>query len=296
MPTLIAVMRLPTVPWSLRSRCCRLIRTIYVDCDPFHQLNVNIHTHVWSGLSHLNSSDDCIEGSSSTGVSDERTQQVRELKNLLVALLCEDRDEDSFEFVDFAKQGKTNLLKQMSSISSWTGEVGLAPNKSEAAKIASSFQQEFVTEIAKTIGTLLDFGFFHSLDPKTGQQMLNIQDLRDCMKVLLNVLDSRRVPLEQVGSSQGKDNRDSKSLVSQALNQSFLSDEHGMLNKRNVEILLLCNSFMDFTLADTSAKVVGAWEALLSDTLKCPDLPTGMRTYTYTYLRENTLFHTYAHA
>ena len=230
---------------------------------------------------------------------------MREFKNLLVALLCEDRDEGGFEFVDFAKQGKNNLMKQMSSIASWTGEVGLAPkgsdgsdiyrNNSEAAKIASSFQQEFVTEIAKTIGKLLDFGFFHSLDPKTGQQMLNIQDLRECMKVLLNVLDSRRVPLEQVGSSQGKDNRDSKSLVSQALNQSFLSDEHGMLNKRNVEILLLCNSFVDFMLADTSAKVVGAWEALLSDTLKCPDLPTGMRTCTCTYVKIHSFTHTSMH-
>ena len=292
MPTLAAVMRLPTVPWSLRTRCCRLIRTIYVDCDPFHPLTVNIHTHVWSGLSHLNSSEDGVEGSSFAGVSEERTQ-VCELKNLLVALLCEDRDEDSFGFVDFAKEGNRILLKKMSSISSWTGELGLAPkgapspsgsdiyrNKSEASKNASSFQQEFVTEIAKTIGKLLDFGFFHSLDPKTGQHMLNIQDLRECMKVLLNVLDSRRVPLEQVGSSQGQDNWDSKPLVSQALNQSFLSNEHGMLNKRNVEILLLCNSLMDFTLADTSAKVVEAWEALLIDTLKCPDLPTGMRTCT----------------
>jgi hypothetical protein len=306
MQTLTAVMLLPTVPWSLRTRCCRLIRTIYVDCDSFHHLNVNIHTHthVWSGLSHLNSSE-AIEGSSFAGFQDERTH-VRELKNLLVALLREDRDEGSFESVDFPKHGKQFLLRKMSSMSSWTGEnmsamkgtdgSDIYRDKSEAAKKTSSFQAEFVTEIAKTIGKLLDFGFFYYLDHKTGQQMLDMPGVRECLIVLLNVLDSRRVPLGQEGSSQGKDTRDSRSLVSEALNQSFLSDAHGMLHKRNVEILLLCNRFLDFTLADTSAKVVGAWEALLSDTLKCPDLPTGMRTCTCTHVRENTLLHTRTHA
>ena len=132
------------------------------------------------------------------------------------------------------------------------------------APVSNDFQEEFVTEIVKTMGELLHFGFFHSFDALTGQQMLDITELRDdVMTVLLNVLDTRHISSKKGAS---------------ALNQSFRPDENSVTDKRNVEVLMLCNRFMDFTLADAAAKVVCAWEALLSDHLECPDLSTGMRS------------------
>jgi len=48
--SLLKLMRASNLPCSFRTRCCRLLRALYVDRDPFVPLLAPFTIHVWSGL------------------------------------------------------------------------------------------------------------------------------------------------------------------------------------------------------------------------------------------------------
>ena len=48
--SLLKLVRVSNLPCTFRTRCCRLLRALYVDRDPFVPLLAPFTIHVWSGL------------------------------------------------------------------------------------------------------------------------------------------------------------------------------------------------------------------------------------------------------
>ena len=64
--------------------------------------------------------------------------------------------------------------------------------------------------------------------------------------------------------------------INMAYYRTYIPDLHSMIDKRNVEVLKLCHSFLDFSVFDATTRVVKSWESLLTDALECPDRETAL--------------------
>jgi hypothetical protein len=136
--SLVTLVEATNIPWSMRTRCCKLLCAMYVDRDPFHQLLANIHTHVWSGLNQ--SSSNGVQGS----VLGDAATQVRRLKAILVSLLHQDD-------VGNAEHNPARTLSGASVTASKTAK--------KLDRGVQLFQDEFRAEIIRTLSELLKLVF-----------------------------------------------------------------------------------------------------------------------------------------
>jgi len=282
--SLVTFISMSTVPFSFRTRCCRLIRAMYVDRDPFHHLSAMIHTHVWTGLnqSFSNGVQGCLPGQGDT------TAKVRELKAVLLSLL---QQGNSIETPGSASADASTDLSDRGITRAASIRSRTVRGVSVSLQRERLFFDEFLAEIIETLGALLKFGFFHSYNDEKGQQTLEICEMQGVVKVLILVLDTRRENLQKQTSSssssssaahkEAPNNKKRGNLENQDKGyfRSYIPDEITIVDKRNIEVLKLCNSFMDYCLSDATSKVVAAWENLLSDVLECPDQRTALSKF-----------------
>jgi len=134
--TLTAIMRTPDVPFSLRTRCCRLLCAMYVDRDPHHELSATLHAHTWSCLNQTTS-----------GVPPQ-AMQVNGLKDLLVSILHQgnlDDDGSTSAGVNPGEEGADVDFSKRAAKHSTEVEF----------RRARPFKDEFRAEIVKTLSELL---------------------------------------------------------------------------------------------------------------------------------------------
>ena len=279
--SLLSAMSAPNMPWSFRTRCCRLIRALYVDRDPFLSINISNPTCVWSGL----------HSGKSTGFhrlpsSGPSSNDVKSLKPVLVSMLktcvpvhrLQNREQRSKvgSLTDFnglfGSEAAEPLDSQSESMCSLIGKQSLAWAKFGKDRF---FRDEFLVEIVKTLSMLLDFGFFHKVDEQSVQVTFEVAQVREVLQALIELLDSRHQCLNSKpdDSDKHRENRSKKpslSSVEKRYFQTMVPDKH-IIDKRNVEILKLCTCFMDCVVSDGTAKVVQHFETIMREKVNCPD-------------------------
>lgn len=223
--SLLKLMCTRTVPFSLRNRCCRLIRALHIDRDPFVPLLAPFMTHVWSG-SKQPYSKAVLDIFSS--LQDSAVHR-HNLKMLLIDLMIEE-----------------NL-------------------KSDACENRGRmFLDEFLGEIIKSLGFLLSFGFFHSSESENGMQPLDMEAIQKLVSGLIDVLDTRSRDMSANSSASMSTILRTALLDEEPLLATiyglYIPDQCDTMDKRSVEAIKLCNMLLDFILTHVTAQVIEQFE------------------------------------